>query len=290
MKRVLLILTAITLVFAVVGCGSNGAASVPAGGTTYEGTDNNGKNYRLSISADGKTFDLTVRGRAASVSTKGKVKSNDGTIIVLEQTANDLTATVNNKNEITNMVGLLESSEFGIFDVAWAEYVTHPFDKEVGIISGIRVGANAVFTTDINKGGVIDLTDTSGSKYFLVTVPNASGTSVEKTNDDGTKVGNKVIKITYICKNEGSGEPAVWLKEIDPTNKDWPIRDPRNKGSFNGTYKFKLDEVATVELPEKIFTAQTGFIGGQCAGDDLAYKLKIIKAVLMEHINLNLMK
>jgi len=280
MKRVLLILTAITLVFAVVGCGSNGAASVPAGGTTYEGTDNNGKNYRLSISADGKTFDLTVRGRAASVSTKGKVKSNDGTIIVLEQTANDLTATVNNKNEITNMVGLLESSEFGIVDIAWAERFSDPFDDEVGIVTGIRVGSKATFTKDVDNGGIIDFSDTTGSKWLLINVPNPSGTSVEATKEDGTKTGTKVIKIKYICKNLGTIPPALWLKEEDPSNSGWPIKDPANRGDFPGTYTFKIDEVATVEIPEKIFTAQTGWIGGQAAAgdtEDIAFKLKIIE-------------
>jgi len=126
------------------------------------------------------------------------------------------------------------------------------FDTAVGMTTGIAVQGSATFA-----GGIIDLTDTSGSKLFTLNLPSATAVA-----------GSKVIKVEYIAKLV-SGEPKVIWK-----NPNWS--DPANKGSNNIYPTLVVDTVATLEMPESAYADATAQIAFQVNGDSNAFKVKII--------------
>jgi hypothetical protein len=263
MKKVLLVLTAITLVFAVLGCSDGGSS--PAGAsaekTTYKGEDNSGNSYTLEVTAaraakgDGYVFTI------GSLKSTGKVESATSTSLGLE----GFTVSVSG-SKITNVVGtiVLDSGDkLNLVDGHWDVGFVDQFDEEEGITRGITVGggdSNVSFTD-----GVIDFSSTAGSAIFVLLLPDYKVTS---------ETGDRTIVIEYICKVT-AGEPKLTLKD-GSTDGSQKWSDPVNKGSSNIYPTLKAGEVATLEIPEKIYADGSAYLSFQRNGDTNGFKIKIL--------------
>jgi len=263
MKRVLLILAAITLVFAVVGCGSNGAASVPSdSSTTFEGKDLNNQVWKLVVSA------AKVAAKDNYVLSVGSLKSS-GTIVSATAASIELskggTVTLNG-NKIDRIDGLITFDDGTMLAPDFDTELVNAFDEAVGIKAGIAVQGAATLTSTDN-GSVIGLGDgLGGSSLFTLLLPGYQATAED---------GDKTITITYICKVE-SGTAKV-------TIKDGAWNDPPNKGSFNIYPTLKVGEEATLEIPEKIYADGTEVISFQCnddANSGAKFYIKIIDVTM----------
>jgi len=130
------------------------------------------------------------------------------------------------------------------------------FDNAVGMTTGISIQGSASFS-----GGIIDLTDTSGSALFVIDLPAATASS-----------GTKTITITYIC-DLTTGDPKI-------TVKDGGWSDPPNKGSYNIYPTLTVGAETTLEIPETIYADNTASISFQRNGDGNAFKIKIISITM----------
>jgi hypothetical protein len=142
------------------------------------------------------------------------------------------------------------------FDVKVGTVAPDLFESTEGIKDGSILGMQGNATFDATTG-IIDLSDTSGSKLFTIKLPSATAAA-----------GSKIIKVEYICKLV-SGEPKLTWKTTS-----WG--DPPNKGSENIYPTLTVGSVATLSLPETIYADATETIAFQVNNDSNAFKLKII--------------
>jgi len=272
MKRVLLVLTAIMLVFAVVGCDNGSTGSPPAAkGTTYEGKDKNGTTFKLVVT-DAKVaakdpYTLTIGAGGASLKSTGTIVSASASSIALSNGSNVI-VTVSGAT-ISSITGTIGLDGGGTFTPDFTTLLVDPFDEAVGIMSGIDVQGDGASLETTDNGLVIGLgSNRGGSSLFILDLPNYQTT--------GGADGKKVITITYICKLI-AGEAKV-------TVKDGAWSDPPNPGSFNIYPTLTTGEEAKAEIPESIYTKGRSKISFQCNDQNNAaeFYIKILSVTMEE--------
>jgi len=138
------------------------------------------------------------------------------------------------------------------FEVKVGDVPLDPFDEAVGMTTGIEAQGSASF-----EGGIIDLTNTTSSALFTITLPSATSVS-----------GSKTIKVEYICKLVTGSPDVIWK------TPSWS--DPPNIGSNNIYPTLTVGVVSNLEMPETVYDDGTTTIAFQRNGDTNAFKIKII--------------
>jgi len=263
MKRVLLVLTAIALVFAVAGCGSAGAGS-GSGGAKYTGKDKSGNEYTLTVSPDNK-YVLTVVSGGAKVKSSGDC-NGPGSSVVCGTAPSQFTVTTNGTDTITGITGTIAldgggSRIMGAGD--WDVELSNPFADQAEWLRGAFIPGNKATIID----GVIDLTDTSGSSIIGIAVPDGKATSA---------TGSKKIKIEYIAELT-SGTCQFNVKDGNTTGSaNWSTSPPG--GGLFPTLKNKI--VDTIEIDESRFSDKCTWLWFQKNTDTDVFKIKIISLKL----------
>jgi hypothetical protein len=279
MKRVLLVLTAIALVFAVAGCGSGGAGSGGAGGDKYTGTDGSGAAYTLVISsaraAAGDGYNLAIAtGTGATLRSIGKVISATGTSITCGTEDNSFTVTVAG-NRITDVVGDIPLEGNGLYIRGagdWAKTVGTAFNKQTTWkTTGFSLGGSN--HGEVDKG--IILFNNSNFALLGIQTPfrtvqkNGADVQSNETNADGSGI----IVVEYVvdviapttqgkltAKNGNTGAVPATLTDLNPARYiDLAINA---KGSF--------------EIEEGKYPDKSTMMWFQKNGDSIQFKLKII--------------
>jgi hypothetical protein len=264
MKRVLLVLTAIALVFAVAGCGSGGAGS-GSGGAKYTGKDKSGNEYTLTVSPDNK-YVLTVVSGGAKVKSSGDC-TGPGSSVVCGTAPSQFTVSTNGTDTITGITGTIALDGGGSRIMAagdWNVELSNPFEDQADWLKGSFVAeGNGVIDAD----GVINLTNTSGSSLIGIAVPDGKATSAS---------GSKKIKIEYIAEiTSGSGQLNLKDGNKDPKTGVWGTAPG---GGAYPTLKNKIIDV--VEINENFYTDGSTWLWFQKNTSADVFKVKIISLKL----------
>jgi hypothetical protein len=283
MKRVLLVLTAIALVFAVAGCGSGGAGG-GAGSEKYTGTDKSNTAYTLTISSaramEGDGYNLAIVASGQTLRSIGKVMAGTtGTSIVCGTTDNTFTVTVNSGMQITNLIGEVPLEGNGLWIRSagdWDRLVSNPFNNQT---TWQRTG---IFLSGSDPGTITDgiiLFNTSDSALLGIQVPartvNVNGADVERNETSAT--GTKKIKIEYIADLTSGTQAELTVKRGNTSGLgNWADLSPAQyKPLGNRTKGF-------FELAESLYDDKCTWLWFQKSGNSNQFRLKIISVTWVD--------
>jgi hypothetical protein len=280
MKRVLLVLTAIALVFAVAGCGSAGAGG-GAGDNAYTGKDKSGNEYTVAFStpkaaASGDDYSITIVQKSGNkLRGNGKVTDVTGGNITCGTAPGAFviqTGANNAINKITGIILLNGGATFPLGSDGWDQEASDPFDDAVGLKKDITVLSGA--TWDSAKGIIEFPVDEYSGGFTIAIPPKTAGDPTTNVTDEN---GTKKIVIEYVCKI-ASGTPRLILKQVNATNPSNGNGSPLGLDIKTGQYKdLTAGTVAKLEIPETSFNNGTSIVAAQKGGTDgTIYQLKII--------------
>jgi hypothetical protein len=277
MKRVLLVLTAIALVFAVAGCGSGGAGGPVADNNTYKGTDASGNEFTLVITparaASGDDYNLDIKTGGATVKSMGEVMSAGAGSIVCGITDYFFTVSYGAENKITNISGTIKLSEGGaVFraDDDWDKTTSNGFlDQRMWQTSGIA-SSGAV---TIPSGGYITFTGAEG--WLGIQVPSNSVQGGNKSNQTSAS-GTRKIVIEYIADYVAPLTAADAIKLTPYNGNGGATNALASLTTVASAETLKVRQKGTIKIEENKYTNMSSWVWFKKTTDADTFLLKIL--------------
>jgi hypothetical protein len=265
MKKVLLVLTAITLVFAVLGCSDGGGSSPTPSDTsvTYKSTDANKIDYTLVISAPaakaayvpnvGDSYVLTIKKGNDSYRSSGKVTGKGSSGFTLQSSVEDsasftVVITAENEVEVYGRSIPLDNGVVLMIPAKPPEDVIEEF-KLLGLLGGFNV-----FNSTTYAGWSIGGADGVKSKLTKDDFKDAKYLVIEDTRKDDSTLNLGGFNYHTIIVNPDAGG---WINAPGNFAQSWINMDL--KGTTYYVYdlsKFKTQMDAIAENDKaKLFVA-----------------------------------